>query len=122
SSTDTLLELLLLLATDRSGLPSPLRSPTATEKGDVPVVKSWLLPKDGALAPRPVVFSRTDTLPDVLLPATKSGRPSPLKSPRATEYGPTPVVRTCRAAKDGVAAPGAVVFSSTDTVLPWLAA
>jgi len=38
SSTDTLLE--FLLATTRSGLPSPLRSATATEKGFVPVAKS----------------------------------------------------------------------------------
>ena len=36
--------------------------------------------------------------------------------------GPVPVAKVCLAAKEGVAAPGAVVFSSTDTLLsPWLA-
>src|SRR5262249_27394780 len=38
-NTDTLLE--IRLATATSGLPSPLKSPIATDLGLVPVAKSW---------------------------------------------------------------------------------
>ena len=47
----------------------------------------------------------------------RSGLPSPLMSAAATETGSLPVAKVCWAAKVGVVAPAAVVFSSTDTVL-----
>ena len=52
----------------------------------------------------------------------RSGLPSPFTSAAVTESGPLvrtgPVAKVCWAAKLGVAAPGAVVFRSTETVLP----
>ena len=51
------------------------------------------------------------------LATTRSGLPSPLRSPPPRSRGLAPVAKVCWAAKEGVAAPGAVVFSSTDTVL-----
>ena len=47
----------------------------------------------------------------------RSGLPSPFTSAAATETGSAPAAKVCWAAKEGVVAPGAVVFSSTDTVL-----
>ena len=55
SSTDTVLE--RRFATARSGLPSPLTSPIATEKGWTPVAKSVLAPNPPAPLP-----SSTDTV------------------------------------------------------------
>src|SRR5262249_21246473 len=120
SSTDTVA--LRLLATRRSGRPSPLTSPTATELGLLPVAKVCWGAKDGVVAPGAVVFSSTDTVALKVLATRRSGRPSPLTSPTATELGALPVSTVCWGAKEGVVAPGAVVFSSTDTVaLPVLA-
>ena len=51
------------------------------------------------------------------LATMRSGRPSPFTSATTTESGALPVAKVCWAAKLGVVAPGAVVFSSTDTVL-----
>ena len=157
------------LAPARSGLPSPLRSPTATDTGPVPVVKSCLAGKSwrgrpGAVVfnstdtvlelvrhgqvglavavevphrhgvrgrargeglagrkgwrgrPGAVVFNSTDTVSESEFATARSGLPSPLRSPTATEYGAMPVAKSCLAAKAGAAAPGAVVFNSTDTV------
>ena len=42
--------------------------------------------------------------------------PSPLRSLTVTNNGPSPVAKSCLAAKLGVDAPGAVVLSSTDTL------
>ena len=42
--------------------------------------------------------------------------PSPLTSTAVTEIGWLPVAKVCWVAKEAVVAPGAVVFSSTDTV------
>src|SRR5262245_27018383 len=114
SSTDTVA--LPMLATSRSGRPSPLTSPTATEKGLVPVAKVCWGAKDGVVAPGAVVFSSTDTVALRLLATRRSGRPSPLTSPTATELGMLPVAKVCWGAKEGGVAPGAVVVSSPDTV------
>ena len=46
----------------------------------------------------------------------RSGLPSPFTSAAVTERGSVPVAKVCWAAKEGVVAPVAVVFSSTDTV------
>src|SRR5207253_6138150 len=69
-----------------------------------------------AAAPGVVVFSSTETVFEPALPTARSGRPSPLKSPTATYQDSVPVAKLCGAAKVGVAAPGAVVFSITETV------
>src|SRR5262245_3157797 len=115
SSTDTVLE--KELATARSGLPSPLTSATATPRGRVAVAKVVGAAKLGAAAPGAVVFSSTDTVLSTLLVTARSGLPSPLTSAAATPpRGRLPVAKVFWAAKLGAAAPGAVVFSSTDTV------
>src|SRR5271166_3871509 len=100
----------------RSGRPSPFTSAAATESGPLPVAKDCWAAKLGVVAPAAVVFSSTDTVPEYKLATMRSGRPSPFKSATATERGSTPVAKDCWAAKLGVVAPAAVVFSSTDTV------
>ena len=114
SNTATVLELKFTMA--KSNLPSPLRSPTATDRGPSPVTKSCLTAKLEVAAPGVVVLSSTDTVA-IKFATTRSSFPSPLKSPIATDKGLSPVGKSCLVAKLGVAAPGAVVFSSTDTVL-----
>ncbi len=167
NSTETLLELTLALA--RSGRPSPLKSPTATEYGCCPCQRpaggqSWrgrpgrgriqqhrdgvgttvgagqvglaiaieiahrhskrpaarakglLGGKRGAAAPGAVVFNSTETVLELTLALARSSLPSPLKSPTATDRGPSPVPKACWGAKAGAAAPGAVVFTSTEMV------
>src|SRR5918993_1513509 len=67
----------------RSGLPSALKSATATEAGRVPVGTLVGLPK---LPPGPP--SSTVTRCQLRLATARSGSPSRLKSPTATEDGP----------------------------------
>src|SRR5947209_19478991 len=76
-------------ATARSSLPSPSKSPTAMLCGLKPVAKSSL----GARETKPpaLVLRRTDKKLVLLLATTRSARPSPSKSPRATLKGPGPV-------------------------------
>src|SRR5258707_58492 len=83
NSTDTVLS--LPLATTRSGLPSPLTSATATERGGLPVAKVCWVAKEGVVAPGAVVFNSTDTVAEAELLTTRSGLPSPLMSATATE-------------------------------------
>src|SRR5439155_1308332 len=115
SSTDTVTE--LLFATARSSLPSPFRSPTVTDSGLAPVPKSWWAAKLGVAAPGAVVLSSTDTVPEIQFTTARSPLPSPFRSPSVTDVGLAPVAKSCLAAKLGVAAPAAVVLSSTDIVL-----
>ncbi len=115
SSTDTVFE--LTFATIRSGLPSPFKSAAVTENGKLPVAKAVWAAKEGVVAPGAVVFSSTDTVFELPFATIRSGLPSPFKSAAVTEYGSLPVAKAVWAAKEGVVAPGAVVFSSTDTVL-----
>src|SRR5438552_2655518 len=89
SSTETGLE--LTLATARSGRPSPLRSPTATDRGPAPVAKVCWAANDGVAAPGAVVLSRTDTEAEFWLIKTRSGLPSPLRSATTGDLGPMPV-------------------------------
>src|SRR5271168_4657778 len=116
SSTDTVLA--PAFATIRSGLPSPLISAVVTEYGVLPVAKGCWVAKLGVLAPGAVVLSSTDTVLPLSFATIRSGLPSPLISAAVTETGPLPVAKVCWVAKLGVLAPGAVVLSSTDTVLP----
>src|SRR6516225_3065601 len=66
-------------------MPSPLKSPTATEKGPLIAVfrAAWKEP-----SPLP---KSTLTLPSRKFGVTRSGTPSALKSPTTTERGPAPV-------------------------------
>jgi hypothetical protein len=64
---------------------SPLKSPTATEYGKLPVAKVVAAPKSP-----PALPSSTDTVSEKSLATARSGSASPLKSPTATEAGPSP--------------------------------
>src|SRR5262249_37082476 len=104
----------------RSGLPSPLKSPTATETELLPVVKTCCDVKLGVVDPVGVVFNSTDTEacpPAPLAPLTtaRSGLPSPLKSATANELGLPLASKVRWGAKLTVNDPAGVVFSSTDT-------
>src|SRR5206468_2641188 len=90
--------------------------------GLVPVAKVWAAPKANVVAPGGVVFRNTDNWLEPLSAETRSGRPSPFRSATATALGLVPVATVWRAAKVGVAAPGEVVFSRTDSVLSVLSA
>jgi len=85
NATDTLFE--LKFATARSGLPSPLKSPTATETGLEPTATGAAAVK--APVPDP---NNTDTLFELTFATARSRLESPSKSPTATETGvvPTP--------------------------------
>src|SRR3989440_11987330 len=82
SSTETVLE--SKLATARSGLPSPLKSPTATETGLAPATK-----KVGSASRRPsALITGIEVLLEPKIATARSGLPSPLKTPTVTETGP----------------------------------
>jgi len=63
SKTETEKE--LELGTAISNFPSPLRSPTDTERGKVPVGKSVFKEKVGMLAPGEVVFRNTEIVEEL---------------------------------------------------------
>src|SRR5262249_60700860 len=71
----------------------------------------------GAVAPAAVVFGSPATVVLLGLAVLRWGLPSPLTSPTATETGTLPVAKVCWGANEGLVAPAAVVFSSTDAVL-----
>src|ERR1043166_2675151 len=96
--TETLF--VVLLATARSGLPSPLKSLAATDCGALPAAKLWGAPKLPAPAPM-----RTEALPAKRLAVTMSSLPSPLMSPTATETGPFSVAKLLAALKPPVPSP-----------------
>ena len=102
----------------RSGRPSPFRSAAVTESGTLPVAKVCWAAKEGVVAPGAVVFSSTDTVFDAVVGDDEVGLAVAVhvrRPPRSA--GSLPVAKVCWAAKEAVVAPGAVVFSSTDTVL-----
>src|SRR4051812_44741482 len=102
-----------------SGLPSPLKSPTATLFGPCPPTgKACGGAKLAVVAPTGVVFSSTETLYVFEMAVTMSGLLSPLKSPTATEIVYNPPGKVCWGAKLAVVAPTGVVFSSTETLYP----
>ena len=80
-----------MFVTAKSGLPSPLMSPMLTDLGLLPVGKSTLVAKVGVVALVAVVLSRMEAMLLLLFGTTKSGFPSPLKSPMLTDLGPLPV-------------------------------
>src|SRR6516162_9478614 len=75
-------------ATATSSLPSPLKSPTATPTGVVPVALSVL----GRTVPSPLPSSTLSVLEFELMTA-RSALPSPLKSPTAAPTGTEPTVK-----------------------------
>ncbi len=84
----------------------------------MPVAKVCWVAKLGVVAPAAVVLSSTETVSSPSFATIRSGLPSPLTSAAVTENGTVPVAKVCWVAKLGVVAPGAVVLSSTETVLP----
>ena len=78
----------------------------AANVGNVPVTKSVFAPNPPAPLP-----SNTDTVLEPRFATARSGRPSPLTSPTATEAGVFPVVKSVFAPNPPVPLP-----SSTDTV------
>ena len=83
----TLTVLELSLETTMSRTPSPLTSAIKTPSGKLPAVTGKAEGTEKAPAP---TFSRTLIVSLPLLVTTKSGRPSPFKSPIATSDGPLP--------------------------------
>ena len=83
----TLMVLSAKFATARSGIPSPLKSPTTTPCGSSPTVKAVCDPKVPSPTP-----SRTLTVPGLEpeLVTAKSSTPMLLKSPIATVSGINP--------------------------------
>src|SRR5260370_14190561 len=104
------------MATATPEIPTPSRPAALPDSGAVPVAKVCWAAKLGVGAQAVVVLSSTDTVLPFSSATSRSGLPSPLTSAAVTEAGPLPVAKVCWAAKLGVAAPGAVVLSSTDTV------
>src|SRR5437763_961032 len=84
SSTETSLE--APSATARSGLPSPFRSPIATEMGWLWAPKLTAELKESVFE-LTVVFSNTETSAVPALATARSGLPSPFMSPMATDSG-----------------------------------
>src|SRR5919108_124092 len=111
--------LLSLLATIKSGLPSPFRSACVPPSGLNGVLKSVRDPKLGVVALAAVVFSNTDTPGPLPLNSTTSGRPSPFRSASVPPSGLNGVLKSVRDPKLGVVALAAVVFSNTDTPGPF---
>src|SRR5262245_59912494 len=69
----------------RSVMPSPLKSPAARFPGAPERTDDEKLP--------PLAFVKTDTVLEERLLTAKSGRPSPLKSPTATDWALDPTVK-----------------------------
>src|SRR3989304_2172487 len=92
--------LLASFATARSGFPSPLRSPIATDSGLGPTAKFVAGPKAPVPLPR-----RIETLLLKLFATARSGLPSLLRSPIAPEYGVSPTAKLGADPKAPVPAP-----------------
>ena len=93
----------ILLATTKSGLPSPSKSPIATAYGKEPVVKSTFAANEPAtILPVLLILRYTETVFEPLLAIAKSGLPSPSISPIAIEKGLVPVAKSTFAAKSPV--------------------
>src|SRR6266568_2408223 len=105
--SSTKMVLSLRLATTKSGLPSPLKSPTATKAGALPTRKLSGVRK----VPSPLPSS-TETLLEPMLATARSSLPSPLKSPKAKDQGLIPTGKVNGAWKVPSPLP-----SSTETAL-----
>ena len=103
----------VLLAVTRSCLPSPLKSPTWTEKAAPPMSKSVRALKLPAPSPKKI-----DTLLDPPLATARSCLPSPLKSPTATELGKVPAAKLVGALKLPAPSPNRIDTLFEETGLP----
>ena len=81
----------LKLETTISGLPSPLRSPTASLLGAAPVKKSTLGLK--AIVPELLLFLRIEMLFETPFTVIRSAFPSSFTSVIATAHGKVPVLK-----------------------------
>ena len=81
-----------VLPTAKSGLPSPSKSPTDTQRGAVPVPNSVLFLVKAILPTPELVFFNIVTVLAPWLAETISSFPSPSKSATATYTGPPPTV------------------------------
>src|ERR1700730_18266531 len=113
---DTLSEPALPVA--RSCLPSPLKSPTATEKGTLPTPKFVAALKFPAPSP-----NRIETLFEPRLTTARSWLPSPLKSLTTTKKGTLPTAKFPAALKLPAPSPNRIdtVFETMSTTArSWL--
>ena len=94
-------------------MPSPLKSPTATESVAVPAVKFVAVPKLPAPSPNKI----ETTSPKSAM--ARSWLPSPLKSPTATDSGAKPLSKFVVAKPTGLDVAGVVTVSVN--VLVWVA-
>src|SRR5436190_8267307 len=92
----------------RSNLPSPLRSPRAIDEPPSPVATLVAL----ANVPLPLP-SRTATVPSLRLLTTRSGAPSPFRSPTTTMLG-----RSGRVSRLRTETPIATAQQNRDGVVP----
>jgi hypothetical protein len=65
----------------------------------VPTAKVCWAAKEDVAAPAAVVFNGSDTVLELRLLTARSGQPSPLKSPQATELGLLPRAKVVGSAK-----------------------
>lgn len=89
-NTETVL--LPLLATARSALLSPSRSPMATDFGLVPVAKLTGTKLLAEISPIEAALRKTETEFETVFAMTRSGLPSPVMFPMVMETGLLPVV------------------------------
>jgi hypothetical protein len=101
------------LATARSGMPSPLKSATATEAGVVPTPKFVAMPK----VPVPLP-NRIDTVAELPFATARSTMVSPLKSPTATERGLAPTLKFVAGPKLAVSQPSALATPEATKINP----
>ena len=97
----------------RSGLPSPLKSPTTSHSGVVPTGNG--LPGTCVNAPAPFPSSTVTLLLPWVFATARSGLPSPLKSPAVMNTGPNPTKKGLPEAGLNLPVPSP---SNTVTVLP----
>ncbi len=102
-STEMLL--LLVFVTTISGFPSPSMSPIAMPSGLVPVVKSIFVENElVVMEPVELVFLNTEMVLPRLFVTTRSGFPSPSRSPIATPNGfVVPVVKSTFVPNEAIA-------------------
>src|SRR6516225_7818997 len=100
-----------------SSLPSPSKSASTTANGYELVEIVCAAAKLGVVEPAAVVLCRIEMLLLAELTTTRSGLPSPSRSPNATCAGLEPTARSTFAANVAVEKPGAVVLIKTETVL-----
>ena len=112
-NNDTVFDEKLVAA--KSSLPSPFKSPMATEAAPVPAVKSCLAVNE--TVPDDPVLRNTDIVLVPLFATAISSLPSPSTSPNDIPNAALPAVRsTLVAKKDPSIVPGDPIFRKMETV------